>query len=203
MSGEGPGAALPVGGGAAGGLKRLKRDSDSQNVRAASSKSARVATSGPSRSNKALIAAVAAMLIVVGLVAWYWQKRPLASIAFQRYNIARLTTTGSLQQASISRDGHFLVYAAKESEHYSLWVHQIATSTNVRVIGPMPRGNALWGARFSPDGTYIYFLQNDDKSESASLYRLPAVGGTPVKVISRIAAAGGISPDGSRIIYYA
>jgi len=60
-------------------------------------------------------------------------------------------------------------------------------------------GHALWHPTWSSDGNYIYY---DDASGDWDIYRVPANGGTAVRVVAiGIDAFCSISPDNSRITY--
>jgi serine/threonine protein kinase len=180
-------------------LQRLKRDTESQRIGAAA-----VDDSAPSRSTSrskwVFTAALAIVLILVAaFVAYRWLKLSQVRLVFQHYRISRLTSTGNVDQQSISRDGRYLVYTAVESAGDSMWVQQIATATNVKILEPVSTG--LDTPSFSPDGNYIYYSQSDSKDNLNGIYRLAAVGGTPVKVLSNAGGGFGISPDGSKIAF--
>jgi eukaryotic-like serine/threonine-protein kinase len=178
-------------------LKRLKRDTESQRIGDAAVDD--TASSRSSSQSKWIVTAVlAAFLIAVGAFAAYrWWTPAQVQRAFQRYRISRLTSTGNVVQQSISRDGRYLVYTVLESAGGSMWVQQIATATNVRILGPVSA--SLNSPSFSPDGNYIYYSQSDSKDNLDGIYRLAAVGGTPVKVLAGVGFD--ISPDGSKIAF--
>ena len=177
-------------------LQRLKRDSDSQKISGTVSASGSRTAQSKARLIKALVAAGAALFMVGGLVAYWWRHRPLTSIAFEHYSISDLTSNGRVSASRISQDGRYLAYTTEDPNSDSLWIQQIATSTNVRLLGPVPAGVSLGRVRFSPDGNYIYFSQT--VANSTALYHLPVVGGTPVKDLD---TSGAISPDGSKIAF--
>jgi Tol biopolymer transport system component len=53
---------------------------------------------------------------------------------------------------------------------------------------------------FSPNGNYIYYSPYEGKKSFEAIYRVPSLGGSPVKVISD-AGDFRISPDGLRITF--
>ena len=54
---------------------------------------------------------------------------------------------------------------------------------------------------FSPDGSLLFYELRDRRSSDTFLYRVPALGGTPVLFGSEAVGAVGFSPDGSRLAY--
>jgi eukaryotic-like serine/threonine-protein kinase len=179
-------------------LQRLKRDTESERIPAAAVGDSE-ASGSPSRTKWVFAAGLATLLILVAAFAAYrWLKPSQVKLAFQNYRISRLTSTGNVDELSISRDGRYLVYTVVESAGNSMWVQQIATATNVKILGPVSDG--LDSPTFSPDSNYIYYTQSDDKNNLRSLYRLAAVGGTPVKLLSDVGGFG-IFPDGLKIAF--
>jgi Tol biopolymer transport system component len=177
-------------------LKRIKRDTESQGI-----DSSHLVRRGV-RSKWVLGAAIGALLIALAAIGGYrWLKPTQAKVAFQKYRISLLTSTGNVFQVSLSPDGHYLAYVARESGRHALWVQQIASATNVRLLGPMPPGVFVYTPIFSPDGTYIYYLLYDSTARAADLYRMPAVGGNSIKVLSGLGSDFSLSSDGTEIAY--
>jgi eukaryotic-like serine/threonine-protein kinase len=180
-------------------LKRIKRDRESQRLGAISKGGGLVQSTSP-RSRWMFPSVVAVVLVAAAsLVAYHWFKPTQAQVAFEHYRITPLTSTGNIRSMDLSRDGRYLGYVAEEDDQLSIWIQQIATSTNVRVLGPLPNHALLRGVRFSPDGNYIYYHQQDEKKNISEIYRLPAVGGTAVKILSDVDEGLSFSPDGSKI----
>jgi len=113
-----------------------------------------------------------------------------------------LTSTGNVALATISPDGRYLAYADGDFGHQSLWVQQLATSSTVRILGPVSHP-LLEGLRFTPDGNYLYYIQEDPNPATQSLYRIPALGGAPQRIIFDIGdfSAVDVSSDGRQIVY--
>jgi eukaryotic-like serine/threonine-protein kinase len=178
-------------------LKRIMRDSESQRISATSAKS--VGPSGSTLGSKWTVAAALAVFLIMAaaLAAYHWLKPSQAQLAFQNYRISRLTSTGNVDSVNVSRDGRYLAYTVTESAGQSLWVQQIPTATNVRILGQVSAN--LYSPRFSSDGNYIYYVQGN-KGGSLAVYRLPAVGGSPAPVLSD-GGAFDISPDGLKIAF--
>src|SRR6185369_9523327 len=127
-----------------------------------SSGGANHATASESRRSvvrRTLVSIAAVLLVVVSAVAIWWWRQPLAAYAFDKYTMSPLTETGNVSLAALSPDGKYLAYTDDESGKQSLWLEQLATSSTVRVLGPL--SGLLPGLRFTPDGNYIYFSQSD------------------------------------------
>ncbi len=118
---------------------------------------------------------------------------------FANIKLTRFTTDGKVITAAISPNGKQVAYAEDENGKHSLWIRQVATAnTGVRIIGPATwRYNAL---TFSPDNDYVYFTAQEINAP-AILYRVPALGGTPAKLIEDVDTPVTFSPDGKRIAY--
>jgi eukaryotic-like serine/threonine-protein kinase len=183
-------------------LQRLKRDTESQGVKTKVTDATDLGTRSGSQSKWVVVTALAASLLAgLGLVGYRLFRPTLAKVAFQNYRISRLTSTGNVYEVALSSEGRYLAYITRESGKQALWVQQIASSANVRLLGPLPTDVALSSPRFSPDGSYIFYVQYDSKKDSWDLFRLPAVGGNPAKVVSGIGWAYSISRDGSKIAF--
>jgi serine/threonine protein kinase/Tol biopolymer transport system component len=146
--------------------------------------------------------AVAVVVAVLAFAVW-WRNRPMASYVFDKFSMAPLTETGNVSLADISPDGKYLAYTDDESGKQSLWLHQIATASTVRLLGPV--SGLRPGLRFTPDGNYIYFSQSDPDGNGPGLYRIPTVGGAPEKlrpdVFHDIFYQVGFSPDGRQLVF--
>ena len=154
------------------------------------------------RKKKIAVATLALALMVAAATAYWWRHRPMAQFAFKNYRMTALTDSGNVALAAISPDGRYLAYADDEWAKQSLWLQQLATSTPVRVLGPVSQ-SILQGLRFTPDGNYLYYVKGDPSDEPLSLYRLPVLGGSPQKIVSDVDSLSSvdISPDGKQIVF--
>lgn len=111
----------------------------------------------------------------------------------------RLTGEGKAREAVISPDGKFLVYKKAEGEQISVWIKQIQANSNVQVVaaGEMDSVIAL---TFSPDGNFVYFNGENKDTTGPTIFRVPTLGGSPVKVLTN-ANALTFSPDGRQVAY--
>ena len=166
---------------------------------------------GEIKRNKKSIGIAVVALIVVGIigagVAALWLYRYSSSkVGAERkpalssnMKITRLTANGKTENAAISPDGKTVVYVLRDGGQKSLWVRQVATSSNIQIVPPAPVN--IGRATFSPDGNYIYYQAFDNQNPQGILLQVPAFGGVPRKIISNIASAPAFSPDGNRFAF--
>jgi Tol biopolymer transport system component/DNA-binding winged helix-turn-helix (wHTH) protein len=148
----------------------------------------------------ALVVAVAG--IAFGLFQFF-SRQPLPPVAappFQSMEIARLPITGRAVEAAVSPSGRLVIYAESDGPQSSLWVKQIATAGAAQNIVPATAGY-LRGMVFSPDEEYVYYVAWKIDDGQLGLYRVPALGGTPRKIITGINSPVTFSPDGRRIAF--
>ena len=156
-----------------------------------------------SKTGKQILAISTSVLLLAGFTAIYWRmKQQLASPAeFKqrpRLVVTRLTNSGNLAGASISRDGRYLAYVIANGNQQSLRILQIGKAGDVQLLSP---ADAVYGGvTFSPDSSYIYYTRSQWKAQPA-LYRIPVLGGVPGKIIEDVDSPAGISPDGKQLAF--
>lgn len=140
-----------------------------------------------------LFGPILAVLVIAKLL------RPSLPQPFSKIRLSKFTTNGKVVTAAISPNGKQIAYAQDEGGKHSLWIRQVATSnTGMQIVGPATwRYNAL---TFSPDNDYVYFTAQEINAP-AILYRVPALGGTPTKLIEDVDTPVTFSPDGTRIAF--
>src|SRR5687768_177107 len=115
--------------------------------------------------------------------------------AFQNIHLARLTNSGDVIDVTISPDGQFIVYVRSDRNNQSLWIRQVSTANDKEIVPPSAVG--FFGITFSPNGNALYYAVKANL-DAGTLYRLPVLGGLPVKVIEHIDGPISFSPDGKR-----
>jgi Tol biopolymer transport system component len=145
---------------------------------------------------------IAATLVLLAAAAGIAYKSFGSKPAFNFHDmeISKLTQSGKAAGVAVSPDGHYVVYVLRDGEKESLTVRQVATGSDVSVLPPDIV--TYYGLAFSPDGQYIYFCaSNRENALFSSLYKMPVLGGTPVKLVSDIDTAPGFAPDGKEFAF--
>ena len=158
------------------------------------------------REHKARAVAMFGVLFVVTAALGYFSYllfRP-PEAALSNIIVSRITTSGKAANAAISPDGKYVAYVTRDGDQRSLWIRQVATSTNVQAIPPKPLGYS--GLTFSPDGNYLYFWGTAN-GRKADLYQIPTFGGVSRKLIADVENSHSgsnpisFSPDGTRLTF--
>jgi Tol biopolymer transport system component/DNA-binding winged helix-turn-helix (wHTH) protein len=142
----------------------------------------------------AIVSAVAVALALCVPFLLYHRAVPQAEL-----KLTRVTRSGDIQSADISPDGNYVAYVRETGGEQSLWLKQLATD---RVLQLASLGTFKCpGLEFSPDGTYVYFVRKELLGPGGELYRVPFLGGSPIKVLDGISGAPAISPDGRTVAF--
>ena len=147
-------------------------------------------------------AAMALLAIVVivsaggfGIYRWLTRASPVAH--FSEIKLGRLTNSGNVIDATISPDGKYIVYVLADRTGQSLFIRQVSTANDTQIVAPARVG--YFGIAFSPDGSELYYVIKSNL-DAGALYRIPVLGGTPVKVLDRIDGPVSFSPDGKQFV---
>jgi serine/threonine protein kinase/Tol biopolymer transport system component len=147
----------------------------------------------------ATLALIAVALIVAagvfGVYKWLHRDTPVEH--FWDVRLTRLTNSGNAIDATISPDGKYIVYALSDRSRQSLYIRQVSTANDKLIVPPAPVG--VFGMTFSPDGTELYYAIKANL-DAGTLYRIPVLGGIPVKVLEKIDGPISFSPDGKQFV---
>jgi eukaryotic-like serine/threonine-protein kinase len=146
------------------------------------------------------VLALLAVLLVVGagsFGAYKWLRREEPMAHFWDIKLTRLTNSGNAIDATISPDGKYIVYALSDRSSQSLYIRQVSTANDTLIVPPARVG--FFGIAFSPDGTELYYAVKTNL-DAGALYRIPVLGGTPVKVLERIDGPISFAPDGKQFV---
>jgi len=163
--------------------------------------SAEYLLSGLKQHKRGVALGLAALLLVgAGLTFWLSrfigqrQARNLAQPVspLQTMRMIRLTT-GNATNAAISPDGKYVVYALLDGGQQSLWLRQVAITSNVQIVPPAEV--VYRGLTFSRDGNYLYYVKG------RAFYQMPIPGGTAGKLITNVAGPVALSPNGEQLAF--
>ena len=144
--------------------------------------------------------ALAAIILIVAagsFGAYKWLNREAPVEHFWDIRLTRLTNSGDVIHATISPDGKYIVYALSDRSQQSLWIRQVSTANDKMIVSPASVG--YFGITFSPDGNELFYAIKANLDDGA-LYRIPVLGGAPVKVLENIDGAISFSPDGKQFV---
>ena len=171
-----------------------------------SSGSGATAAPGPMRGLPRLAwAGIIAGVIVVAALAGIatrglWERGRPGAAPEQRMKLTRLTTDATTYFVALSPDGRYFARVSEGREGIGLFVIQIATGSTVSLLPPSPEN--FVAVRYSPDGEYIYYVREDPGNPTYNtLYQIPALGGTPRKLVHDVDSGVSFSPDGKRIAF--
>jgi Tol biopolymer transport system component/DNA-binding winged helix-turn-helix (wHTH) protein len=149
---------------------------------------------------------LAAVVVFIALAAiGFWLYRSIGKnkpeAAFQTMKITRLTNNGKATAAAISPDGKYVVHAVEDAGRQSLRLRQVATASDKEIVPPAPV--VIKGPTFSVDGNLIYYTASErgEVFTDGVLYQVPTLGGTPRKLLARVASPITLSPDGRRFAF--
>ncbi|MFI5112848.1 MAG: protein kinase [Terriglobales bacterium] len=159
-----------------GDLKRLKRDTESGRT-AAAGVTAESIPAAPRRKPAWIYGGIAAVAVaVIALAAYfYWSRASRVAVTPQTLSIARLTDNGHVHDAAISPDGKWLALMRHDAHAAAIWVKQVATGSETRVV--TPQEGSFSDLAFSPDGNYLYYAFRPAGKAQQAVYVVPSLGG--------------------------
>lgn len=147
-------------------------------------------------SKRTTAAVLIGLAVILFLGFWFYRLRQGYDAPFQFKQTVRLTNSGQVHRQALSPDGKYLAYALLENRQQSLWIEQVATGSVVQII---PSAQVVYRSlAFSPDGDYVYFTQ---PGQTVTLFRVPTLGGQPVKLMDDVNSPPAVSPDGKQLAF--
>ncbi|HVG28950.1 MAG TPA: winged helix-turn-helix domain-containing protein [Pyrinomonadaceae bacterium] len=154
----------------------------------------------PKRRAVMITAAVAAAACaLVAAVVFVRHVAPDSATPFERFEIKKLTATGDVSSIAISPDGRYAAYAPYDAGRSRLLVRQMDGTGSVEVV---PAAEVKYvGITFAKDGASVFYVTRAKDSVLGVLYRVPVLGGAPVKLIEDVDSPVALSPDGARAAF--
>lgn len=129
---------------------------------------------------------VALGVIAGALLAYFF----LPQSASNPVTLRTLTFSGTDLAPSVSPDGRTVAFQSSRDGASRIWLKQLDTGSETALTSGPDDGLP----RYSPDGSWILFIR------SRALYRVPALGGDPRKILDNVGEADW-SPDASQIVF--
>lgn len=139
--------------------------------------------------------ALALITLLVGSAGYFFFFRHRPRAFTLKYT--DLNLNGVYNDLVISPDGKFGASVETVQGNQEIHLKEFATSVNLPVVPAT--GSIYSGLSFSPDGNYLYYLVN--QSETATLFRVPKLGGSPQRILDNVNTAVTFSPDGKQIAF--
>ena len=140
-------------------------------------------------------------LFLIAAAAFYYTFKtgPSTTLLDRAFNLRfeRLHLSGDITEIVISPDGKYVAYSVVEAGKHSIHVRELATASDLRVTSVSD--SSYSGLSFSPDGTFVYYLEN--QAETGTLYRVSKLGGGQRSILENVNTAVTFSPDGSRMAF--
>jgi serine/threonine protein kinase len=108
-----------------------------------------------------------------------------------------LALPSNVKDVIISPDSKYVTSVIEEDGKQSLHILELSTSSDLQIAGPSEKGFS--GLSFSPDGDYIYYLENE--AETGSLHRVSKLGGVRRKLLENVNTPVTFSPDETQIAF--
>jgi DNA-binding winged helix-turn-helix (wHTH) protein/Tol biopolymer transport system component len=147
---------------------------------------------------KYAVAAASLICLTTASGIYYLNGRKSAE-PFEKVKLTRLTNSGQVSAVTVSPDGKYIAYVLGESEGNSLWVQQVGTASNVRLLPPVKA--QVYELTFTPDGSHIFYNLFADGNADPEFYRVSSLGGVTEKLPNVIASFITFAPDGKRFAY--
>lgn len=138
-------------------------------------------------------------ILSVAAVGWFWRKNTSA-IRNSQVILTKLTMSGKVFAAAMSPDGNFAVFSQKETAGESLWLRQLDTGSEMRIVESQPLEYV--GLTISPDNKFIYASVFSNNEIDPIVQKIPLLGGASQQ-IPNVATGSSISvsPDGKRFAF--
>ncbi len=148
----------------------------------------------------AIAAAIAIAALAVGIPR-FLDRRAAESVndaPAAGLEITSISGRAGVSGVAISGDGRYLAYPVHASGLSSIWIRQVATGSEVQVVSS--RKEYVGSPRFSASGDYLFFLsQNPDQPMTATLERVPTLGGPATRVASDVGYGLNVTRDGRSV----
>lgn len=152
---------------------------------------------------RGLIIGLISFILIIAAIGFgiaQWLASRSDGIAFKNAKFNRLAISGRAVDAVISPDGKYIAYVVDDGGKRSLWVKQVtANSAALQVVRPTEL--RFRSPTFSHDGNHIFYVLRSSDAPAGDLYKIPALGGVPRKLLAGVSSPVALSPDDSKFVY--
>ncbi len=138
-------------------------------------------------------------LVVVLLTTGYIANRWMDPRDKRTMTTTRIQGTEKSPFFSISPNGEYLAHNIVNDGKRGLTLTHLATNSNVQLVEP--EDFIYLSITFTPSGSHIYFVKSRRDTPN-TLYKIPILGGEPVKIMEHVDGRISFAPDGSRFAFY-
>jgi Tol biopolymer transport system component/DNA-binding winged helix-turn-helix (wHTH) protein len=118
---------------------------------------------------------------------------------YENLHISKLTDSGNVGVMALSPDAKYVAHVVVESGRQSIQVRQIDGARGIEIVPPT---NAFFlGITFSRDSSAVYYVSIQRSGLIATLYRVPVLGGTPLKIVADVDSPVTVSPDDKQVAF--
>lgn len=145
------------------------------------------------RSRAVLIGAAAIVLLASGysISRWFRGAPP---------RTPTMTAIPGIENSSsiaLSPNGQYVASSLRKDGQYQLVLADVGSGSRLELIPPQDRG--YLGLTFSPDNSFLYYVKAGD--DRKPLYKIPILGGTPLKILDNVDNHISFSPKGERFCF--
>jgi serine/threonine protein kinase/Tol biopolymer transport system component len=147
-------------------------------------------------------AALGIAIVSIAAMAFLLRHRPEPAAfhpAAPQVEMVRLTSSGTARLPALAPDGKYVAYVQADNAGDSVWVRQIASNSNVRIVEPTSDLRIL-GLAVTSDGGFVDVVTREG-SKAPALWRVPFLGGAPRKIVDEVWSAPSWSPDGTKMAF--
>lgn len=146
-----------------------------------------------------LFGIAAIIIIAIAATSWFWNRR-IEPVDNKKLKLTKLTTSGKVVAATMSPDGNFAVFSQKEEAGESLWLRQLDTGSQKRIVEPQPIEYV--GLTISPDNKFIYASVFSKNEIDPMVQKIPLLGDASQQIPNVATGSSiSISPDGKRFAF--
>jgi len=142
---------------------------------------------------------VVAAIAAAGFTWWRHARANNFDSRFRQLSYKQLTNNGIVYNAALAPDGKLFAFVLVQKEKESLRVGQ-TNSTDQIELRP-PAEVSYEGLTFAHNGSSLFYAFADRTGQRFDLYKIPVLGGVPVKLRDNVGAFFSMSPDEKRLAF--